>query len=95
MSGEWGHCPLDPRVFGIWTIARMDIIPNGHNPEWTQSQMDTVPNEHNPKWTQFDDLSYRQENILSKFNVFILAAYTIANSEQNFYTSGARVANKF
>ena len=37
---------------GIRTIARMDTIPNGHNPEWTQSRMDTIPNGHNPEWTQ-------------------------------------------
>ena len=41
---------------GIRTIARMDTIPIGHNPEghvseWTQSQMDTISNGHNLEWT--------------------------------------------
>ena len=41
---------LDPRV--IWTLARMDTIPNGHSPEWTQqSRMDAIPNGHNPECT--------------------------------------------
>ena len=43
----------------------------------------------------FDDLSYCQENICSKFNAFILATCTIANSKQNFYTYNAHDAIKF
>ena len=40
---------------GIQTIARMNTIPNEHDPqqhysEWTLSEMDTIPNGHDPEW---------------------------------------------
>ena len=43
----------------------------------------------------FDDLSYCQVNIRSEFHAFTLATRATASCEQNFYTNGARAANKF
>ena len=54
-TGIWTIARMDTIPNGRdpeWTRSRMDTIPNGHDPEWTRSQMDTIPNGHDPKWTQ-------------------------------------------